>query len=71
MFMSNYEYIIFHGFYALNSVACHCNRSTCHMAYNQDLSNDNVRCRELREEHEIIKGKERKLMKETKTKRPW
>jgi hypothetical protein len=67
MFMSNYAYILFHGFYVLNLVVCHCNRSTGHMDSNGDSSDDDARHRE-REEHERRKGKKIATMKANKNK---
>jgi hypothetical protein len=56
--MSNYVYILFHGFYVLVLVENCCNRSTDHLTSGRDgLSYEDIRHGERDEEAHIRKGK--------------
>jgi hypothetical protein len=57
--MSNYAYMLFHGFYVLFSVVCCSNISTYHMEFSgEGLSNDVARCKERVEEGHRRKEKD-------------
>lgn len=69
IFISNYAYILFHGFYVINLVRCHCNRFTGHMASGGVSLEDDAICRK-REEYKVRKGKKVQSMKATSIRRP-